>query len=176
MLQKKRVDKINGKINFILIRLTVFLFNKYISRILITSLIIISFYNFFSILILSNSFKIEGYFNKTLNYLPYKHSIFFQKPLRFSRKDIRANNPSSKRFYYLLSSTEKRSALDYTFWETKILHQINNENIKPEFERNFINLVILSKNKIKKNESLRLYYLRNIPRFSSDVGDLFINN
>ena len=75
-----------------------------------------------------------------------------------------------------MSSTEKRSALDYTFWEIKILHQINNENIKPEFERNFINLVILSKNKIKKNESLRLYYLRNIPRFSSDVADLFINN
>ena len=175
-MKKNKPDKINSKLIFILIRLIVFVLNKYISKILITGLIIIFFYNIFSILILLNSFKIEGYLNKTLNYLPYKHSIFFQKPLRFSRKDIRANNPSSKRFYYLLSSTEKRSALDYTFWETKILHQINNENIKPEFERNFINLVILSKNKIKKNESLRLYYLRNIPRFSSDVADLFINN
>ena len=45
-----------------------------------------------------------------------------------------------------------------------------------EFERNFVNLVILSKNKIKKKDSLRLYYLRNIPRFSSEVGDLFIKN
>ena len=139
-------------------------------------MIIISFYNFFSILILSNSFKIEGYLNKTLNYLPYKHSIFFQKPLRFSKKDFEANNPSSKRLYYLLRSTEKRSALDYTFWEMKILHQINNENMQGEFERNFVNLVILSKNKIKKKDSLRLYYLRNIPRFSSEVGDLFIKN
>ena len=75
-----------------------------------------------------------------------------------------------------MRSTEKRSALDYTFWEMKILHQINNENMQGEFERNFVNLVILSKNKIKKKDSLRLYYLRNIPRFSSEVGDLFIKN
>ena len=75
-----------------------------------------------------------------------------------------------------MRSAEKRSALDYTFWEIKILHQINNESIQAEFERNFINLAILSKNKIKKNESLRLYYLRNIPRFSSELGELFINN
>ncbi len=62
------------------------------------------------------------------------------------------------------------------YWEIKILHQINNKNIKADFERNFINLAILSKNNIKKHKSIKLYYLRNIPRFSKDVGKIILSN
>tara|TARA_B110000438_G_C15611894_1_gene562573 strand:- start:91 stop:555 length:465 start_codon:yes stop_codon:yes gene_type:complete len=154
----------------------VFFLNKYIGRLLIFSLIIISFYNIFSIFILSFSFKIDGFLIKTINYLPYKHSIFFQKPLKFSKKDIQSNSPDSKKLYYLINSTEKKSALDYTYWETKILHQIKNESVKNDFERNFINLAVLSKNNLKKKKSLKLYYLRNVPRFSKEVGDIINSN
>ena len=153
-----------------------FFLNKYISKILITSLIIISFYNIFSIFILSFSFKNDGYLTKTLNYLPYKYSIFFEKPLGFSKQDIGSNNLDSKKLYYLMSATEKKSALDYTFWEAKILHQINNKTEINDFERNFINLAILSKNNAKKKKTLKLYYLRNVPRFSKEVGDIIISN
>ena len=121
---------------------------------------------------MSFSYKIDGYFAKTLNYLPYKYSIFFQKPLLYSKKDIQNNNSDSKKLYYLINSTEKKSALDYVYWEAKMLHQINNPSSKKEFEKNFINLVILSKNNIKKKKSLRLYYLRNVPRFSEEIGDI----
>ena len=146
--------------------------NKYICKVLIVFLIIISFYNIFSIFILSFSSKIEGYFGKTLNYLPYKYSIFFQKPLLYSKKDIQANNSNSKKLYDLLNTTEKKSALDYFYWEAKMLHQISNQSSKKEFEKNFINLAILSKNNENKKKLLRLYYLRNVPRFSKEVGDI----
>ena len=150
--------------------------NKYINKLVIISLIIISFYNIFSILILSFSAKIEGNFGKTLNYTPYKYSIFFQKPLLYSKNDIQVNSPNNKKLYYLIDTTEKKSALDYNYWETKILHQINDQNIKKDFERSFINLVILSKNNENKKKILRVYYLRNIPRFSKEVGDIIISN
>ena len=152
-VKKKKIDKINSKLIFILIRSIVFFLNKYISKILITSLIIISFYNIFSIFILSFSFKNDGYLTKTLNYLPYKYSIFFEKPLGFSKQDIGSNNLDSKKLYYLMSATEKKSALDYTFWEAKILHQINNKTEINDFERNFINLAILSKNNARKKKN-----------------------
>ena len=118
------------------------------------------------------SSKIDDYFGKTLNYLPYKYSIFFQKPLLYSKKDIQANNSNSKKLYYFVSSTEKKSALDYHYWEFKMLHQINNKSSKREFEKNFINLAILSKNNENKKKLIRLYYLRNVPRFSREVADI----
>ncbi len=108
--------------------------------------------------------------------MPYKHSIFFQKPLNYSKIDIQTQNSNSKKLYNIISTTEKKSALDYTYWEAKILHQIINESVRNEFERSFINLTILSKNNLERIKSLKLYYLRNIPRFSKEVGLLFVNN
>ena len=42
---------------------------------------------------------------------------------------LRANNQTSKKLYYLLGTTEKKSALDYSYWNNKVLYQISN-NIK----------------------------------------------
>ena len=53
-----------------------------------------------------------------------------------------------------------------------MLHQINNQSSKREFEKNFINLAILSKNNENKKKLIRLYYLRNVPRFSREVADI----
>ena len=175
MLKKNRVDKINGKINFILIKLNVFLLKKYINKLLIISLIIISLYNIFSILFISYSLKIGDYFSKTIDYLPYKYTIFFTKPLLIKKADIQIISSDSKKLYNLISKTEKNSALDYKYWEIKILHQINNGSNRLDFERNFINLFILSKNNLKKNKTLKLYYLRNIPRFSEEVGKIVMS-
>jgi hypothetical protein len=139
-------------------------------------LIIISFYNIFSIFILSFSSKIEGNLAKTLKYLPYKYSIFFKKPLQFSKADIQLNNSVGQKLYYLINTTEKKSALDYNYWEIKVLNQIISKNIKNDFETDFINLAVLTKNNLKKKKSLKLFYLRNIPRFSNDVADIIISN
>ena len=151
-----------------------FVFKIFINKILIISLIIISLYNIFSILIISYSPKINGNFSKIISYLPYKYSIFFNKPLKIEREFLKTNNPYSKKLYNLIIESEKKSALDYKYWEIKILHQINNNSKRIEFERNFINLFILSKNNKKKNQSLKLYYLRNIPRFSEDVRNIIV--
>ncbi len=125
---------------------------------------------------MSFSAKIEGNLGKTLNYMPYKYSILFQKPLLYSKNDIQVNSPNSKKLYYLLNVTEKKSALDYNYWEIKILYQIINQDIKQEFENDFINFAILSKNNEKIKKALRLYYLRNIPRFSSEAGKIILAN
>ena len=109
-----------------------------------------------------------------MNYLPYKHSIFFNKPLKFSKQFLQDSR--SKKLYYLINTTEKKSVLDYSYWEMKILYQISNKSDRAEFERDFINLVILSKNNLSKKKSLKLFYLRNIPRFSKEVGDIVISN
>lgn len=81
----------------------------------------------------------------------------------------------SKKLHKLISKTENNSALDYKYWEIKILHQINNVSNRFDFEKNFINLFILSKNNSKKNKALKLYYLRNIPRFSEEVGQIVMS-
>ena len=124
---------------------------------------------------LSFSSRIEGNLVKAFNYLPYKYSIFFQKPLLYSRRDIQTNSSNGKKLYQLINNTEKKSALDYTYWELKILYQISTQNIKKDFEKKFINLAILSKNNLEKKKSLKLYYLRNIPRFSKEVGDIILS-
>ena len=103
---------------------------------------------------LSFSSRIEGNLTKTLNFLPYKYSVFFQKPLMISKKEFQVNSPASKKLYNQISITEKKSALDPFFWETKVLHQINNKASKKDFERSFINLAILSKNNAKKKNYL----------------------
>ena len=90
------------------------------------------------------------------------------------KEDLNTNNANSKKLYNLISRSENKSALDYKYWEIKILHQINNSSGE-DFEKNFINLFVLSKNNMKKNKSLKLYYLRNIPRFSDRVGKIIIN-
>ena len=92
------------------------------------------------------------------------------------KTDIQTNSLTGKKLYQLISNSEKKSALDYTYWETKILHQINNKNTKADFERNFINLAILSKNNTEKKKNLRLFYLRNIPRFSKEVSKIILSN
>jgi hypothetical protein len=111
-----------------------------------------------------------------LNYLPYKHSIFFNKPFKFSKKILQAKNSRSKKLYYLINKTEKKSVLDYTYWEMKTLYQIINKDVGVDFEKNFINFVILSKNHTGKKKSLKLFYLRNVPRFSKEVRDIVLEN
>ena len=114
--------------------------------------------------------------SKSFNYLPYKYSIFFNKPLKFSKQLLQDNNSRSKKLYYLINTTEKKVVLDYSYWEMKILYQINNKSDLANFERDFINLAILSKNNLGKKKSLKLFYLRNIPRFSKEVGDIVLSN
>jgi hypothetical protein len=125
---------------------------------------------------LSFSSKIDDNLAKAFNYLPYKYSIFFQKPLLYSKTDIQVNSPTGKKLYQLINSSEKKSALDYTYWELKVLHQISSQDIKKDFKKSIINLAILSKNNIKKKKSIRLFYLRNIPRFSKELGAIILDN
>ena len=58
----------------------------------------------------------------------------------------------------------------------KTLYQINNKDISVDFENNFINYAILSKNNVSKQKSIKLFYLRNIPRFSEEVGKIILYN
>ncbi len=92
-----------------------------------------------------------------------------------NKKDIGGTSLYSKKIFNLIKKTERKSALDYKYWETKVLHQINNDVDKIEFEKNFLNLFILSKNNKKKNKTLKLYYLRNIPRFSDETGRVVLS-
>ncbi len=148
-----------------------FFLNKYIIKILI----IISFYNIFSILVIIFSPKIDDYYTKIINYLPYKHSIFFMKPLMFNKEIMETDTVMSKKLFQLINKTENKSVLDYKFWEIKLLYQINNSSSRDEFERNFINLIILSKNNPRRFKSLKLYYLRNVPRFSNEVREIVMS-
>jgi len=150
--------------------------SKYLHKLLIFSLIIIVFYNIFSIFVLLFHYRIDGYLSKSFNYLPYKYLIFFKKPLGYSKQMLRANNQTSKKLYYLLGTTEKKSALDYSYWNNKVLYQISNNIDLNDFEKNFQNFVILSKNNFNLKKSLKLFYLRNIPRFSEETRDIVMSN
>jgi len=93
----------------------------------------------------------------------------------FKKKDIQNNTRESKKLYNLISKTEKKSALDYKYWEIKVLHQITNGGTIGDFERDFVNLAILSKKNVKKQKTLKVFYLRNIPRFSKEMGKIIIS-
>jgi len=153
-----------------------FFVNKYINKILIFGLIIIVFYNIFSIFILLFNSKIDGHLLKSLNYLPYKYSIYFQSPLKYSKRTLQVNNDESERLFNILKTTEKKSALDYSYWNNKLLYQVNQKKSLINFEKNFQNAVILSKNNLDLKKTLKLLYLRNIYRFNSETKDLILSN
>jgi hypothetical protein len=58
----------------------------------------------------------------------------------------------------------------------KTLYQITNKDTGVDFEKNFINYAILSKNNAFKQKSIKLFYLRNITRFSKEVGKIILYN
>ena len=113
---------------------------------------------------------------KSIKYLPYNYSIFFKKPLKFSKKLLQVKSPTTKKLYQLINATERKSALDYNYWEMKTLYQITNKDLGVDFEKNFINYAILSKNNQRKQKMLKIFYLRNIPRFSNEVRDIIFSN
>ena len=73
-----------------------------------------------------------------------------------------------------MNATENKSALDYYYWNNKLLYLITHKLYSGDFERNFQNAVILSKNNSDIHLALKLFYLRNIPRFSRESQELVI--
>ena len=55
------------------------------------------------------------------------------------------------------------------------LYLTSNKQYPEDFERNFQNAVILSKNNSDIKMALRLFYLRNIPRISKETQELVIS-
>ena len=73
-----------------------------------------------------------------------------------------------------MNATENKSALDYYYWNNKLLYLTANNQFFGDFERNFQNAVVLSKNNSDIELALRLFYLRNIPKFSKETQELVI--
>lgn len=119
--------------------------------------------------------KIEGSFSKIFNYLPYKHSVYFQKPIRYSKKILQANNNESKKFFSILISTENKSALDYSYWNNKVLYKVSKNYNSKEFEKDFQNAVILSKNNLRLKKTLKFFYLKNISLFNNETKKLILS-
>ena len=113
--------------------------------------------------------RIGGFLLKTWDYSPYKYSELLNKSFGYSKKQFLARDLTSKKIYDLMIATEKKSALDYYFWNNTLLYLTSNEQYSGNFERNFQNAVILSRNNSDINRALRLYYLRNITRFSKET-------
>ena len=73
-----------------------------------------------------------------------------------------------------MNAAENKSALDYYYWNNKLLYLTANKQYSSDFERNFQNAVILSKNNSDIKLALRLFYLRNIPKFNKETQKLVI--
>ena len=56
----------------------------------------------------------------------------------------------------------------------KIISEWKNKQYSGDFERNFQNAIVLSGNNSDIKLALRLFYLRNIPRFSKETQELVI--
>ena len=87
---------------------------------------------------------------------------------------LQVNDSISQKLYQLMNATENKSALDYYYWNNKLLYLTANKQYSGDFERNFQNAVVLSGNNSDINLALRLFYLRNIPRFSKETQELVI--
>ena len=75
-----------------------------------------------------------------------------------------------------MNATENKSALDYYYWNNKLLYLTTKNQFSGDFEKNFQNAAILSKNNSDISFALRLFYLRNIPRFSKETKDIVMSN
>ena len=74
-----------------------------------------------------------------------------------------------------MNATENKSALDYYYWNNKLLYFTANERYTKDFERTFQNAVILSRNNSDFKLALKLYYLRNILSFSEETKKIVIS-
>ena len=74
-----------------------------------------------------------------------------------------------------MNATENKSALDYYYWNNKLLYLISNKIHSVDFEKNFQNAVVLSINNSDIHLALKLFYLRNIPKFSKETQELIIS-
>jgi len=90
------------------------------------------------------------------------------------KNHLQVNDSMSQKLYQLMNATENKSALDYYYWNNKLLYLIVNKQYSGDFERNFQNAVVLSGNNSDIKLALRLFYLRNIPRFSKETQELVI--
>ena len=149
--------------------------SRYFHKLLISGLIIIVLYNIFFILVLLFNHRIDGFLLKSWNYSPYKYSELFKKSIGYSKKHLQVKGPISKKIYYLMNATKNKSALDYYYWNNTLLYLTSNRQYSGDFERNFQNAVILSKNNSDIHLALKLFYLRNIPRFSKETQELVIS-
>ena len=71
--------------------------------------------------------------------------------------------------FSILSEQDKQEAI-------ALLHRYDQIDKQDDCQNDFINFAILSKNNEKIKKALRLYYLRNIPRFSSEAGKIILAN
>jgi len=90
------------------------------------------------------------------------------------KNHLQVNDSISQKLYQLMNATENKSALDYYYWNNKLLYLTANKQYSGDFERNFQNAIVLSGNNSDINLALRLFYLRNIPRFSKETQELVI--
>ena len=90
------------------------------------------------------------------------------------KNHLQINDSVGQKLYQLMNATENKSALDYYYWNNKLLYLTVNNQFSGDFERNFQNAVVLSKNNSDIELALRLFYLRNIPRFSKETQELII--
>ena len=90
------------------------------------------------------------------------------------KNHLQVNDSISQKLYQLMNATENKSALDYYYWNNKLLYLTANKKYSGDFERNFQNAVVLSGNNSDIKLALRLFYLRNIPRFSKETQELVI--
>ena len=119
--------------------------------------------------------RIDNFLLKSWNYSPYNHSELFNKSGGYSKKNLQIKDPISKKIYYLMNATENMSALDYYYWNNKLLYLTANKQYSGDFERNFQNAVILSRNNSEISLALKLFFLRNIPRFSKETQELVVS-
>ena len=151
------------------------IFSKYLNKLLLLVLIIILLYNIFFILFLLFNHRIDGFLLKSWNYSPYKYSELFTKSIGYSKKHLQIKDLTSQKIYYLINATENKSALDYYYWNYKLLYLTSIKQYSGDFERNFKNAVVLSKNNSDINLALKLFYFRNIPRFSKETKEFVIS-
>ena len=91
------------------------------------------------------------------------------------KNDLKINDSISQKLYQFMNATENKSSLDYYYWNNKLLYLTSNNQFSVDFERNFQNAIILSKNNSDIELALRLFYLRNIPRFSKETQELVMS-
>ena len=130
-------------------------------------------YNIISLLVLFLPQKnLKNYF---WNFLPYDYSYLTGYPNYLKNLSI-LNSVNRKEIKEKLIMNESRNIVNIEYWNYNLIIDSYTKDQSKDFEKSFLNLLILTKNNKSKQIDLKKYFISNYKYFTDKSKKKILNN